>query len=478
MKIRIVCIVFLFFLINTIGIAQNNLPGNKLTLQQCIETGISNNLQVLQNDLLSQTAEVNWKQAKANRFPDLNGSIGHGINQGRSIDPFTNGYINQQVNYASYGINSGVTLFNGFAIQNNIKQTQLIFQASKMELQQAKDNLTINIILAYLQVLNNEDLLVQSRSQRDLSDKQVQRLEVLNKEGSIAPSELSDVRGQLANDELSIINNENALETSKINLSRLMNVSYNKDLQLERIETASLATKYEDTPDIIYAAALEKFALIKAVDLRKQSSVSAVKTARGQLYPLLNFNGNANSNYSSAASSDIFINTTDVPSSDYVVVNGNPSPVIRKQSNFSSRKIDYGKQLNNNLFTSVSLNLRIPIFNSFQAKSRVSIAKINLKNDELVAQTTRTQLRQAIDQAYINMMSASGRYKTLLNQVAAFTESFHAAEIRFNSGVGNSIDYLTAKNNLDRSNINFINAGFDFLLRVKILDYYEGKTLW
>src|SRR6185503_3989550 len=171
MKKRIVCIVFLFFLINTIGIAQNNLPGNKLTLQQCIETGIANNLQVLQNDLLSQTAEVNWKQAKANRFPELNGSIGHGINQGRSIDPFTNGYINQQVNYASYGINSGVTLFNGFAIQNNIKQTQLIFQAAKMELQQAKDNLTINIILAYLQVLNNEDLLVQSRSQKDLSDK-------------------------------------------------------------------------------------------------------------------------------------------------------------------------------------------------------------------------------------------------------------------------------------------------------------------
>ncbi|MES1216359.1 MAG: TolC family protein [Bacteroidota bacterium] len=450
----------------------------KLTLQQCIETGIANNLPVQQSDLQSQAAEVNWKQAKANRFPDLNGSIGHGINQGRSIDPFTNGYINQQVNYASYGISSGVTLFNGFAIQNNIKQTQLIFQAAKMELQQAKDNLTINIILAYLQVLNNEDLLTQSRSQWELSNKQVQRLEVLNKEGAIAPSELSDIKGQLANDELSIINNENALETSKVNLCQLMNIAYNRELQLERIETASLGAKYEDTPDLIYEAALEKFALIKAVDLRKQSSVSAVKALKGQLFPTLSLNGNANSNYSNAARNDVFINTTDIISQDYVVVNGNNSPVIKKQNNFNSQKIDYGKQLNNNLFTSVSLNLRIPIFNSFQARSRVSIAKINLKNDELVAQTTRIQLRQAIDQAYINMTSASGRYKTLLNQVAAFTESFHAAEIRFNSGVGNSIDYLTAKNNLDRSSVNRINAGFDFVLRVKILDYYEGKTLW
>jgi outer membrane protein len=126
----------------------------------------------------------------------------------------------------------------------------------------------------------------------------------------------------------------------------------------------------------------------------------------------------------------------------------------------------------------VSLNLRIPIFNSLQARSRVSLAKIDLKNNELVAQTTRIQLRQSIDQAYINMTSASDRYKTLLEQVNAYTESFRAAEIRFNAGVGNSIDYLTAKNNLDRSNINLINAKFDFVLRVKVLDYYEGKKLW
>jgi len=477
---RILFSAFLFFLY--LSVAAQPVPqrreDKKLTLQQCVETGLSNNLQVLQSDLLSQTAEVNWKQAKANRFPDLNAGIDHGINQGRSIDPFTNGYINQQVNYAGYGINSGVTLFNGFAIQNNIRQNQLIFQASKMELQQAKDNLTINIILAYLQVLNNEDLLIQSRNQRELSEKQVQRLEVLNNEGAITPSNLSDVKGQLANDELSIINTQNALETARVNLCHLMNIPYDKDLQLERSGTGSLATKYNDTPDIIYQAALEKFALVKAVDLRKQSAESAVKATRGQLFPTLSLNGSANSNYSNAARNDIFINTTDVASQDYVVVNGSPSPVIRKQNNFNSEKITYGKQLNNNLFTSVSLNLRVPIFNSFQARSRVSIAKINLKNDELVAQTTRTQLRQAIDQAYINMVSASDRYKTLLNQVDAFTESFQAAEIRFNNGVGNSIDYLTAKNNLDRSNINLINAGFDFILRIKVLDYYEGKPLW
>src|SRR5262249_32828241 len=151
-----------------------------------------------------------------------------------SIDPFTNAYINQQVNYGAYSISSGVILFNGFSINNNIKQTQLIFQAAKMEEQQAKDNLTINIILDYLLVLNNEDLLAQSRNQVELSKKQVERLEVLNQQGAIQPSQLSDIKGQLANDELAIINGQNALETSKINLSQLMNVPYDPNMQLER----------------------------------------------------------------------------------------------------------------------------------------------------------------------------------------------------------------------------------------------------
>jgi len=229
---------YCFLLVCHFAYAQNNPITGKLSLKQCIETGITNNLVVLQNDLQAQTAEVNFKQAKANRFPDLNAAVGQGINQGRSIDPFTNGYINQQVNYASYGINSGVTLFNGFAIQNNIRQNRLIFQAARMETQQAKDNLTINIILAYLQVLNNEDLLAQSQNQIGLSKKQVERLEILNKQGAITPSELSDLKGQSANDELAIINNQSALETAKINLCQLMNIPYDKNMQLERLETA------------------------------------------------------------------------------------------------------------------------------------------------------------------------------------------------------------------------------------------------
>ncbi len=474
---KIISTIIIAVCLNNILQAQDK-STNTLTLKLCVETGIANNLQVLQSDLQMQGAQVNYKQAKMNMLPDLNGSAGHGINQGRSIDPFTNSYINQQVNFASYGLNSGVTLFNGFTLQNSVKQNRLTYEASKMDLQQQKDNLTINIILAYLQVLSSDDILSQLHNQADLSKKQVDRLEQLNKEGAISPSQLSDLKGQYANDQLNIISAQNGLESAKLILCQLMNTPYDRNISLERLDAAAFVVKYENTPDKIYQAALQQFALIKAADLHKQSAEKGVQVARGGLFPTLSLNGSVNTSYSNAATASTFLNTTDVTSSDYVIVNGTQSPVIRKQSNFKTDKISYSDQFNNNRFSSVSLNLRVPIFNSFQQRSRIKLAQLNLKNNDLIFKTTKTQLQQSIEQAHINMMTASDRYKTLLDQVAAFRESFNAAEIRFNAGVGNSIDYLTAKNNLDRSTINLINAKYDFVLRSKVLDYYQGKQLW
>jgi len=453
-------------------------PGPLLTLQQCVETGIANNLDVLQSDLQMQSDQINWKQAKLNRLPDLNGTASHGINQGRSIDPFTNSYINENVNYANYGLSTGVVLFNGLSLQNTVKQTKLTYEASKMDWQQAKDNLTLNIILAYLQVLSSEDILAQSTNQAELSRKQVERLEILNKEEAIAPSLLSDLKGQYANDQLGIINAKNTLESAKLSLSRLMNIPFDPAMKLERLDATSFAGRYEETPGNIYQTALQQFAQVRAVDFRTQSAEKAIKVARGQLFPTLSFGANVNTNYSSAAKQDILLGSSDVASTDYITIGTTQYNVFKRTNSFNSEKIGYGKQLNNNLFSSVGINLNVPIFNSLFQRNRIKQAQITLKNNEFIAKTTKTQLQQSIEQAYINMNTASDRHKTLVEQVDAFTESFRAAEIRFNSGVGNSIDYLTAKNNLDRANINLITAKYDYVLRTKILDYYQGKRLW
>ncbi|MCD8538735.1 MAG: TolC family protein [Leadbetterella sp.] len=113
-----------------------------------------------------------------------------------------------------------------------------------------------------------------------------------------------------------------------------------------------------------------------------------------------------------------------------------------------------------------------------EQRNRVKTARLNVKNNEIAAGAAKTQLEQAIDQAAIHLQSALERCETLERQVQAFGESFRAAEIRFNQGVGNSIDYLTAKNNSDRANINLISAQYEAVLRSRILDFYRGETAW
>jgi outer membrane protein len=450
-----------------------------MTLRQCIETGIANNLNVRQAELQAQTDKANWTQARLSLLPNLTGNAGLSFNQGRSIDPFTNQPVTQSFNSSSYGVTSNVILFSGLANQNFIKQTSLTYQASQADWQQQKDNVTINIILAYLQVLTYADQLTQANNQALYSQKQIERLQNMNTEGAIKPSDLTDLQGQYNGDQLSIINTQNALETAKISLCQWMNIPYNKDLEVERIDVNSVAAKYEDDADKIYQTSLQNFAQIKAVDLRAKSAARAVQVQRGLLYPTLSFGANVNTRYSSVATQNNLINKTIDPTGAFVDFNGSQLPVLQEQSHYSISKIPFNDQLNNNLYTSYGFNLSIPIFNNWRQRTFLKQAKILHELRDFTAKTTKTQLNQSINQAYANMISASGRLTTLSDQVNAYNESFRQSEIRFNEGATNSIvEYLLAKNRIDFANISLINAKYDYILRMKILDYYEGKPLW
>jgi outer membrane protein len=215
--------------------------------------------------------------------------------------------------------------------------------------------------------------------------------------------------------------------------------------------------------------------MVKAADLRSKAASKAKKVAAADFYPTLSLFGQLGSNYSSAARTSTAISTMDVATSDYVIVSGNNIPVMTKQTSYNNQKIRFFNQYNNNLSTYVGLNLSIPIFSSFQTRTNVKLARLEEKRTVYVAENTRIQLRQAIEQAHLNMTTAYEKYQALEEQVAAYRESFRAAEIRFNLGALNSMEYLIVKNNLDRAMVNFTIARYEYLLRIKVLDFYQGK---
>ena len=466
--------------------SRGNAVEGKISLQQAIDVALQNNIQVKQNNLNADIGVNNLNQARFNRLPQVNGSFSQSISFGRTIDPFTNLYIEQQVGFQNFGLNAGVQIFGGYQLQNAIKQSEYNLQAAKMDVQTTKDNIALNVVLAYLAILNNEDLLAIAKNQIVLTKLQVERTEKLVNAGALPQTNLLDLKAQLANDEGSIVNAENALDLSKLSLLQLMNVNIMQDIQLDRITLATPGSdRYDATSQGIFDIALGFQPVIKAAELRVQSANMGIEIAKGALLPRLTFGGSLGTNYSSAAPNQRFIgdgtnSAVDIPSTkSFVLVNGAKQPVFTNTTIPGGSLQDFGyfNQLNFNLSRGLQLSLSVPIFNNYRAKTQVSNAVIQKKIQEYAVENTKLQLRQNIETAYNNMTAAAKRYAVTQRQVEALELAFKASESRFNVGALNSVDYNLAKTNLDRAKVNLVQNKYDYIFRTKILDYYQNKPL-
>lgn len=453
----------------------DSLNGKIFSLKECVETGLENNIPVRQNELAAQSYKADWQQAKANLLPNVNGSWGYGWNQGRAIDPFTNGYIDQRFSSSNIGLNAGITLSSGLQLQNLIRQTGYAYHASEMEWQQSKDKLTLDIILAYLTVLNAEDTWRIMSEQAEVTRKQVERLNILVEKGAIGSYLLSDMKGQLASDEMGTVNNYNALQTARLNLAQLMNIPYDKNMQLQRLSEGELLEMYPATAQQVYETALQQLAQVKAVELRARSAEKAVSVAKGGYFPSLSLNGSLGSNYSSVSESRTPTTITEIPTGSYVTIDNNKTFVYQEQQNYDYKKISYNSQFKNNLGSYIGLSLSVPIFNNLRVNTNVKKASLNAKYAKLESENTKLLLRQTIEKAHVDMSSAYERYKALLEQVTQYRESFRSAEIRFNLGTIVSTEYLITKNNYDRARLNLTQTWYEYIFRTRILDFYQGR---
>lgn len=462
-------------LVTAVASAQRMITDTVLTLQQCLDIGIKNNLQIKQTQAQMDASRIYWQQARESLLPALNGSVNHNFSEGRSLNPFTNGYLNQPITSANYNLSGSVILSSGLTLQNSIRQTALAYQAGQMDFEQAKNDITLNLIIAYLTVLSSEDQLTQANTQALLTQKQEELTEIKNKDGAVPPSQLYDLKGQLANDQIGVINAQNALTVAKLDLLQIMNVNYRKDIRFQRQTADAVTTLYTQTAEDVYNTSLNNFALIKAGMLRRQSAEKGLQVAKGAMLPTLSLSGGLSTNYSSAAQRSLFADSAVVPTNQFIQTPSGRQAVYTVQQNYSNQNIGYGEQFRNNYSTVISLGLNIPILNHFQNSNRVKLAKIDLQSKRYDEQANQVQLKVNVDQAYANMTAAYNRYELLTRQVGAYAESYRIAEIRFEAGDLTSVEFIIVKGNLDKAKVNLINARYDYLVRTKILDYYQGK---
>ncbi|HEY4061538.1 MAG TPA: TolC family protein [Puia sp.] len=421
--------------------------GSTLTVKQAVDIAIKNNLVINQADLQSQTYKVAFDQSWEYMLPTLGITGSEGINFGRSLNTSNYTYVNAQTGTGNYNLNANLPIFQGLQLQNAVKQNRYVYQASRLDLQFQKDNITLSVLTAYLLVLSNRDQLATILAQQDADTVQLHRLENQNREGALLVlSNLTDLQGQVAQDLINIATATNNLESSKVNLFQLLNVPYKRDVQYENsVNTADIAD-YQASSDSIYQSALRIVPNIQSSDLKVKGFEKALAVARGAYLPTLSFSGNVNSYFNGAATAP---NTTN--------------------------KIDWGTQFKDNRSEYIGLNLSVPILNGFRVRNNVRNAKINLQNSRLTANNTRLALQQSVELAFQNMIAAYKQYKFYNDQAIAYAESFRITNIRFTEGVITADVYILAKARTDQAATNLAAAKYAYIFRTKVLDYYQGR---
>ena len=375
------------------------------------------------------------------------------MNFGRNIDPGTNQFVNEQVNSNNFRVGSNVTLFNGLRLLNTFKQSQLDLLAAEYDLQGLSNDISMNIASAFMQAMFNEELLLVAEEQVDVTNEQLQRTEKLVESGSLPEGNLYDVQAQLASNELQVINAENALSASILALKQILNLDASVEFRIKRPDTdipiEGLANR---TVGTVYDHALNNWPQIKAREQQLESARKGEQIAFASYTPTLSANGSVSTFYSSAFQ-------------DF------------DQQTFEFTDVPYGDQVERNLSESVGLNLSIPIFNGLQSRTAVKQARLGRINAELQLKDQKNQLYASVQQAYNDAQAAKRQFDASDKSVRAMELAFDYAEKRYEVGMMNSLEFNTSANNLARARSEMLRSKYDYIFKMKVLDFYQGKPI-
>jgi outer membrane protein len=447
--------------------------GQPWSMEQCINYAWDHNIQIKQAEISQKIAKNNVTESKANLLPSVNGFASHTYNYGLTINPFTNTFANSEVTADNFALSGSLTLFSGLQNINTIKQNQYSYQASTYDLQYSKNNIALNIAQNYLQILLNKELLVEATNQQSVSSEQVDRTKKLVDAGSLAKSNLLDVESQEANDEVNVVNAQTQLDLSTLALAQLLDLDSAQMVNIVSPEINIPDNGNLDEPEKIYTKALTTQPDVQSSELKWESSERSQAISRGALFPKLTMTGTIGTGFSTANTEVIGQNTT----IDTIHTTITGVDVLYPNYSYVTRMIPYGKQLDNNRNESFGFRLTIPIFNGLQSSIAYQNSKLNEQNAYYSYQLTQLNLRKTIQQAYADALAALKKYHAVQKSVVALQESFNYAQSKFDVGMATALDYNTAKTNLAKAQSDLLQAKYNYVFKVKVLDFYEGKPL-
>jgi outer membrane protein len=446
------------------------------TLQQCLEYCETHNSQLQKIKNANLTSQQNILQAKGNMLPTINASATQNYNLGRSIDPFTNVYINQQVRSNNFGVTGSLVLFNGFLLQNSLKQSKDDAAAAQQDIDQYRLDLGISIVQAYVSILMNEENWVNTKIQAQTTKEVYDRTLKLKESGVVSNSSALDVFAQWKTEEANAIQAKNNLDLSYLNLGLLLELT---DPMLIRIaKPVQLLEKNQlsySSPEEVMALVIDQIPQLKSLEYRKQSATHAYYAAKGRYYPRLTLNGSLGTLYSTSGKvvTGQQYNGTRVIG---VTENTNENVLTDYYTTTYTDKA-FNLQMKDNYSKFIGVTLSIPILNGLQVRTTVHRNQIAMTQADLDYNIAKINLQRTIYTAFYQASGSQSKLSALNESYAATQESFRNAEKRFGGGLITSVEFNQIKNTLIQSQSNLVQAKYDFIFKNAILEIYSGQPV-
>lgn len=443
------------------------------SVADCLQYARDHNVQLKQLGLGVQSAESNLLQSRREMLPNANANLRNGINVGSGIDPSTNNFVTETIRSQQWTVGSTYTLFNGMQRKNTIEQRKVQLALSETDQSVYLNDLDFNILSAYLQILLAEEQLIVLNKQAELTKKSYEQTNKLVRAGLLPAGDLLNMEAQMANDTLNIVNGENAIASAYLVLSQVLDFYGEMEVEKPAVVPPSLSELEGRDPSLIYERALDLQPTIRAAQLRREIAEQDLKIAEGARYPTISLGASMGTNYSSFARQ--LDETIEPEITQTILFTESLEPIFTLSPSFENTP--YLKQLSNNLGYGLSLNVNVPIFNNYRVKNAIAQSKINIENQRYGKAIVANNLRQTIERAYLDARSASQQYVFAQRNVTARQQSLEYAEKRYDLGAINALEYFTAQNNLIAAELQLKQAKYEYIFRVKILDFYEGKPL-
>jgi outer membrane protein len=442
-------ILFLCFLA-TLGLAP--VKAQKVwSLEECISYALENNLQIKRQEGNVEYNKNNMNQSYYNMLPNANGQINQGWNSGQTFDYFSSQYTNQNYWSSNWGLNSNLLLFNGFQTWNSIARSKYNFLKSQSDLDKSKNDISTQLALGYLQVLFTKELLDVAKSKLEVTSLQSERTRKMLEVGNVAQGEYLQIKAQESNDKTALINAQNNLEIAYLTLTQMLDLDSVQGFEIvvpENIEV-ELLSPVASVQDI-FAVALTTMPQIKSAQYALKSAEKELNMAWGQLSPTINLNGGLYSFYSQIA----------------------PDPV-----NPEGPAPNFNEQFKTNFNKQVGLGVQIPLFNRLQVKTNISNSKLQVYDFKFQLDQAKLALYKEVQQAQADATAAQEKYYSSVDAVKYNEEAFKYTSQKLEVGLVNSVDYNVAQNNLISAKSSMLQAKYEYIFKLKILDLYMGKPI-